>query len=378
MKTQKLIISTVGTSLLTNQIDRQNEGHWFLELSNHANETLTQVPNSVKEKLDILKERAKVQLSQGTLTKIRRASAELNGIYGIYNNDLSQGKQDLHYLIATDTAQGQTTAEIVRDYLLNQGISVNIYTPKGLSTANTSVFSDGIDQIIIWLRETIKPYQADYQIYFNLVGGFKSLQGYLNTLAMFYADAIAYIFEGESSELIIIPRLPITLNLSLIEAHKLPLLLMSASADLNPSDYPNIPEALVYILDQEMTLSTWGKLVWGEAKESILSDKLIDFPSLVYEESFREDYNRIKESRKRIKLQEMLAKVSVILEKANGNTAALKANNAGGILYDSYTGKHSGIDHFRLNDDWRVSCQSFEGKLILRHFGKHDYVNNNP
>jgi putative CRISPR-associated protein (TIGR02619 family) len=378
MKTKKLIISTVGTSLLTNQIDRQNEGHWFKELSNYANETLTQVPDSVKEILEILKERAKTQLSQGNLAKIRRASAELNGIYGIYHNDLSQGKQDLHYLIATDTAQGQMTAEIVQDYLLNQGLIVNSYTPKGLSTANTAVFSEGIDQIIVWLQESIKPYQESYQIYFNLVGSFKSLQGYLNTLAMFYADAIAYIFEGENSELIIIPRLPITLDFSLIEVHKLPLLLMSEGAELTPSDYPNLPEALVYSLDNEMTLSTWGKLVWGEAKEAILSGNLIDFPRLVYEESFRADYNSTKDSKKRIKLQETLAKVSVILEKSKGNTAALRGNNAGGIFYDSYTGKHSGIDHFRLNDDWRVSCIIEKGQLVLRHFGKHDYVNNNP
>ncbi|MGK7939087.1 MAG: putative CRISPR-associated protein [Crocosphaera sp.] len=380
-----LIISTVGTSLLTNQINRETERHWFAQLSNYANEKIESLPSDVKDILEILKNRALTQLNQGNVSQVRRASAELNGIYGIYDNNINQGKQDLHYLISTDTAQGKITAEIVKFYLLEQGLSVNIFAPVGLSTANTSVFSDGIDQLIIWLREKIViPYQNHYKIYFNLVGGFKSLQGYLNTLAMFYADAIAYIFEGKNAELITIPRLPITIDRSLIEAYKLPLALMKAVTEVKKpmeikvNDYPDIPEALVYIVDDEMTLSTWGKLVWEECKNEILLRDLLEFPRLVYLDSFREDYKKNKDVSQRVNLQETLAKVSVLLEKSQGNTAILRSNNAGGILYDSYTGKQSHLDHFRLNDDWRISCFPQKGKLYLRHFGKHDYVNKNP
>jgi hypothetical protein len=377
--TAKIIISTVGTSLLTNQIQRETEPVWFKELSDHANLTLNQIPESVKIILEILKLRASEQLQESSLTQIRRASAELNGIYGIYDNDISQGKQDLHYLIATDTAQGKITAEIVRDHLLSQGLSASMYTPSGLSTANTSAFSDGINQLIIWLREDIaKPYKDSYKIYFNLVGGFKSLQGYLNTLAMFYADAIAYIFEGANAELITIPRLPITIDKSEIQKHKVPLALMDAGAELKPNDYLNIPESLVYIVEQEMTLSTWGKLIWGECKEQFLSENLLDLPQLEYGDTFREDYNKTKEPFKRIKLQETLAKVAALLEISHGDTAILRANNAGGVLYDTYTGKHSEFDHFRVTQDWRVSCIKKSSKLYLRHFGSHDYVNDNP
>lgn len=388
MKKERLpfvIISTVGTSLLTNQINRETERHWFGQLSNYANQKIESIPLDVKEILEILKNRALTQLKEGNISQVRRASAELNGIYGIYENNINQGKQDLHYLIATDTAQGKITAEIIKSYLLEQGLSVNIFSPSGLSTANTSVFSDGIDQLIVWLREEIaNSYQDHYKIYFNLVGGFKSLQGYLNTLAMFYADAIAYIFEGKKSELITIPRLPITIDRSVIEVYKLPLALMKAVTEVKEpmeikvNDYPDIPEALVYFVDDEMTLSTWGKLVWEECKNEILLGDLLEFPRLVYLDIFREDYKRNKDVSQRIKLQQTLAKVSVLLEKSGGDTAILRSNNAGGILYDSYTGKQSHLDHFRLNDDWRISCFPENGKLYLRHFGKHDYVNKNP
>lgn len=381
----KIIISTVGTSLLTNQINRETERHWFQKLAAHANQQLTEIPDEVQEILESLETRAATQLRQENLSKIRRASAELNGIYGIYNNNINQGKQDLHFLIATDTAQGQITAEIVKNYLLEKGLSANLYTPSGLSTANTTVFSEGIDQLIVWLREDIvKPYRKSYKIYFNLVGGFKSLQGYLNTLAMFYADAIAYIFEGDNSELITIPRLPITLDYSVMKTYEVPFALMKAvtevkgGGEIKLKDYPSIPEALVYVVEEEMTLSTWGKLVWGECKDEILSGSLLTFPSLVYLDTFREDYKKIKDQTKRVKLQETLAKVAVLLHQSQGDTAILRANHAGGILYDTYTGKYSNIDHFRVNQNWRVSCTVEEGKLVLRHCGEHDYVNKNP
>jgi len=37
------------------------------------------------------------------------------------------------------------------------------------------------------------------------------------------------------------------------------------------------------------------------------------------------------------------------------------------------------IDHFYIkNTGWRVSCIAKDGKLYLRHYGKHDDVNDNP
>jgi putative CRISPR-associated protein (TIGR02619 family) len=151
-----------------------------------------------------LSERAKQKLGQSQVPQIRAASAELNGIYGLYQEQLVRGKQDIHWLIATDTAQGRKSAEIVQSFLRSHDISLNanIYVPPGLSTASTRAFGDGIDQLIAWMQETIPPFKEDgYQISFNRVGSFKSLQGYLNTIGMFYADEMIYIFEGKDSNL---------------------------------------------------------------------------------------------------------------------------------------------------------------------------------
>ena len=166
----KVIISTVGTSLLTNQINRAEpqEKDWYSKMRDTANLSEEQTPDDVKKIINTLKERANKKLEEANIAQIRRASAELNGIYGVYQEDLNRGREDIHFLIATDTMQGKTTAEIVEDFLKEQGIyNTTVQAPKGLSTASTGDFSLGIDDLINWLEKSIQPLkQSHYKIIF--------------------------------------------------------------------------------------------------------------------------------------------------------------------------------------------------------------------
>jgi putative CRISPR-associated protein (TIGR02619 family) len=376
---RRVILSTIGTSLLTNQINRANpeEKDWYSHLRDTANLNEKETPQSVKDIISTLKQRADVQLSDAKIPQIRRASAELNGIYGVYQEDLSQGREDYHFLIATDTIQGKTTAQIVEDFLRKQGLTnTSIYSPSGLSTASTEAFSGGIDTLIVWLQETIPPLkESKYKICFNLVGSFKSLQGYLNTIGMFYADEIIYIFEGEKSDLITIPRLPISVDTSLIKPYTMQLALLNAGAGLSPQETAGIPETMLGEAYGQMTLSTWGQLIWNQCKDDLLCGDLIPFSRLEYQDTFRADYNRVKEKHKRVKLQETLATVTRLLDESNGDTAILRQH--GGIQYDRYVNKGN-VDHFRVTQDTRVSNTITQGKLILRRYGLEPEVNNNP
>ncbi len=375
----RVIISTIGTSLLTNQINRANpqEKDWYSQLRDVANLNDKQTPNNIKKIISTLKQRADKLLSNAQIPQIRRASAELNGIYGIYQDYLPKAKEDYHYLIATDTSQGKTTAEIVEAFLRKQGLNnIAIYTPPGLSTASTEAFSNGIDELMVWLQKTIPTFkESKYKIYFNLVGSFKSLQGYLNTIGMFYADEIIYIFEGEKSDLITIPRLPISVDTSLIKPYTMQLALLDAGAGLSPKETVGIPEMMLGEVDGKITLSTWGQLIWNQCKDDLLAGDLIPFARLEYQDNFRADYNKIKEKYKRVKLQETLAKVTRLLNESNGDTAILKQH--GGVQYDRYVNK-SNIDHFRITQGIRVSNTVSGGKLILRRYGLEPEVNNNP
>ncbi|WYL93687.1 MAG: putative CRISPR-associated protein [Gloeotrichia echinulata IR180] len=376
---RRVVISTIGTSLLTNQINRANpeEKDWYSHLRDTANKNLQETPENVKDIISTLKQRADAQLASAKIPQIRRASAELNGIFRIYQEDLIKGKEDYHFLIATDTAQGQTTAQIVEDFLRRQGLTnTSIYAPSGLSAASTEAFSLGIDALIVWLQENIPPFkERQYKICFNLVGSFKSLQGYLNTIGMFYADEIIYIFEGEKSDLITIPRLPISVDSSLIKPYTMQLALLNAGAGLAPDKTVGIPEAMLAEIDGKMTISTWGQLIWNQCKDDLLSGDLIAFSRLEYQDSFRADYNRVREPHKRVKLQETLATVTRLLDESIGDTAILRQH--GGIQYDRYVNKGN-IDHFRVTQDTRVSNTIADGKLILRRYGLEPEVNSHP
>lgn len=367
---RRVVISTIGTSLLTNQINRSHhdEKDWYNQLRDTANLTLEQTPKEVQEIIETLKIRATQKLAQSSVPQIRSASAELNGVYGLYQEKLEQGRQDMHWLIATDTAQGTETAKIVEAFLLSKGLSAQSYTPKGLCTASTRSFADGIDQLLTQLDAMIEGYE---NVCFNLVGGFKSLQAYLNTIGMFYADESIYIFEGINSEVIIIPRLPIKIDESAIEPYKLQLALMAAGGEVKHSEVSRIQEALIFVVGDEVTLSNWGKLIWNQSKNKILSGDLLPFPRIQYQDSLIRDYKATKGEAERVKLQETLAKIAYILDKSNGDRSALTGD--GGVQLETY--KNTNIDHFRVTLSLRVSCQIIKGNnLLLRYYGTHEHV----
>ena len=249
-----------------------------------------------------------------------------------------------------------------------------MYTPEKLSTANNEFFNQGIDNLLDWLDRRVKENKENkekkYEIYFNLVGGFKALQGCMNTMGMFYADKIIYVFEGASSNLITIPRLPITVDYSRLAPHVPTLALLDAGAGLSPSQTQNVPEAMVAEINEKMTLSNWGQLIWNQCKDDFLSQELQEFPRLYYDPNrFTIDYNNISTAQEKVKLQTTLAKVSYLLEASKGNTRAL----AKPVSYYAYQGIE-GVDHFYVGMDWRVSCKMSNGILELRHYGTHNYV----
>src|SRR5699024_7664299 len=128
------------------------------------------------------------------------------GILGIYENNWNKCEKDIHFLLATDTYQGKLTAELLKEFLSRKVQSAQVIVPKNLNTKTKEDFKAGIRDLLKWCEDVLPGYKdAGYEIIFNLTGGFKSLQGYLNTIGMFYADSISYIFEG-ADELISIPK----------------------------------------------------------------------------------------------------------------------------------------------------------------------------
>lgn len=375
---RRLVISTVGTSLLTNAVNEDKDPKkWISDLTKTANWTQEKIESSsdyayvFSKIIKPLQERVEENLDDSNIIEIREMSAELNGIYGLYDEKIEEGRYDTHILITTDTAQGKATSQLLESFLRSKGIenTFPLIQPE-LSISSTTVFTEAMAKLIPDMLEMLKKYKDDkYQICFNLVGGFKALQGYFNTIGMFYADEIIYVFEG-SHEVVKIPKLPIAIDIEKVEKYKVQLAMMEVGAI--PSyweEAKEVPQEWRIVVDKEMILSTWGQLVWDRCKEELLSQNLLIFPKINYADSFTEDYKKIRSNQDRIKLQETIAKVAQKLTVSKGSTEILFG---GGLDFNRYT--NTSIDHFRVNDSLRVTCQASGDTLQLRFYGTHDHV----
>jgi CRISPR/Cas system-associated protein Csm6 len=72
-------------------------------------------------------------------------------------------------------------------------------------------------ELIEWCEQTPPTFrEKQIKVVFNLTGGFKSTNGWLQTLGMFYAGEIVYIFESQS-EMLRIPRIPVAIDTAAVQ-----------------------------------------------------------------------------------------------------------------------------------------------------------------
>lgn len=369
---QRVVLSTVGASIATNNTSRD-----FSERVRKQANAQTLTPDLAGELEQHLEDIA-IRMINGALevSAIRRLSAELNGLFAFYEGDLRQGARDQQILIATDTVVGRGCAAVVRRFLESRGLKVIVEIPPGLNTSSTEAFSSGIKELIYWCDTTLRGYRdQQYQILFNLVGAFKAVQGYLNTIGMFYADAMLYLFEGEDQP-IIIPRLPIRIDQTQIHDHASVLALLAENRnDGIPLDLVvGLADTFYEAIDGLATITDWGELTWAGARRDIYREQLLTFPRLTYAPSFEKDVERHrKEIEHIVDLQATLAQLSLKMLQANGDTSVLKGGKAGGLLAQEFKGKPINgepSDHLRLTQEYRIVFQSdHKGGLILYRFG---------
>ncbi len=371
----KVIVSVVGTSILTNQPIDNDIRNLLIKT---ANKTKSDIE---KDDLDIINKRIdklEAILDKSDVSDWKKRSAEANGIlsYGVPD------KSDSHLLLSTDTYQGRQTARLIQKFLKSCGCTdVQIFTPDRFTTSSAEDFRKGMVQVVEWCEQTVKSYKdKNYHVVFNLTGGFKAVQGYMNTLGMIHADEIIYTFENEGSELIRIPHLPLEIDNSLAEENAVTFAILNHIGQidckkLNPSGVSELYIESVNIDGVDYcSLTAWGKLIWLKCKKDVLSGKLHDWPMVRVEDSFKRDFDRIQDKDFRADIQDAVSRASALLLESNGDIGKLKED--GGIQYEVYKNK-DGIGHFRVSGSRRISCKPIDGILALRHCGEHD-VNDNP
>lgn len=302
----KVIVSTCGTSLLTNQTD--NELRNLLMKTANLQEKDLSPENRAKISAHI--EQIKNNFQSMELIEVKKYSAELNGILTYYQDKIpkGQGMPDYHFLIVSETYQGAKVGEIIGDWLRQYNLIVEVVKIDDLTTNNRNNFRLAMSELINWCRNTLKGYRdSGYEIIFNLTGGFKSVQGFLQTVGMFYADECVYIFQF-SSELLRIPRLPIKLNAEEFVGENLTVFRkLNSNFPVTKSECEKIPETFLCFLEEEESvigLSEWGDLIWNEVKSSYYRQELL-LPltdKLVYSEEFKKNIQDLKNEPKKIEL----------------------------------------------------------------------------
>lgn len=322
-KTQ-LIVSTCGTSLLTNNRN-QNERNLINRYANKKDRS--EIPDEDVEALKTIIGQVRDTLPNASLNDIARLSAELNALIKFYGGQ-SFAPHDHHYLICTDTWLGEEAATLVEGWLLQQGCrQVHVRRQTDLQTANLQTFQLALSDLVKWCQNELdlKGYRtAGYYIVFNMTGGFKSVQGFLQTLAMFYADESIYIFES-GKELLRIPRLPVVMDARrVVSEHMTTFRRLANGLVVDNESTIGIPETMLLRIDQEVCLSAWGQLVWEETKKELYGEQIYPSPDpkISYSKRFEESIRGLSKERI-ITINRRIDDLACHLVKTNQNIRSL-------------------------------------------------------
>ncbi len=196
-----------------------------------------------------------------------RLSAEYNGLFCFYGGRFAP--DDQHWLLATDTWLGRQTANILEEVL---GATAQTKHITDLRTEDLQAFRLAMAELVRICDEEIKP--LGMHVVFNLTGGFKSVQGFMQALGMLYADETIYVFES-SKELLRLPRLPLRLDAEAKVRDSLRVFQrLEARLPVTHEASGNMPDMFLFEVDGQVTLSEWGELVWRQTREALLEERI--------------------------------------------------------------------------------------------------------
>lgn len=266
----KTYICTTGTSILTKRginIERfknQPLSYW----KDHEDDILA-AQDRVYESLERFK-RLPIQ------AQLDDTSAEIKSLI-----KMGVDPNDRVILIASDTVDGKLSAELVKAFLKEREIclEVEIQEVKGLQAIDAVLFQrEGLRNLLTFLVS-----RGNEDIVFNLTGGFKSVVPYLSLIGMLFNKPVRYIHE-DSEDVITLSNVPILLNdgLLLLVEDKLRKIEKETSIsktewhrgiDFNDRRF----DSLIEEEGGQITLSGLGLLFWERFK--------LDYP----EELFRDE-----------------------------------------------------------------------------------------
>jgi len=308
MTTQLLLLSTCGTSILTNPADSKTR-QWLTEIANVA--TLSGADD---KRLKDHVAKCKDHLWKADAAQRRKLSAELNGIAAVL--DQWKPRRIQHLLIHTDTVTGRAAADLVAAILEKDGQQVQLLTAGGLRTDDFPSFREALAELTKLFEESIPNYrEKDWTTLFNLTGGFKSVNAYIQALGMLYADRCVFLFESASA-LMEIPRLPVRLaDVDEVRAHMTLFRQLANGYSVVAEAVRGVPDSLLLVNEGQVATSIWGDVVWKRVRKTLLAETLLNplSPKLVVNDAVRRTFEDLP-ANQRVEINEALDALSAHLD----------------------------------------------------------------
>lgn len=215
-----IIITTVGTSLLTNLTKEDYYSSFNFDLSKSQRTVISQ--GELKSECADIESAISIHLNgdekyptNETYGININASAEIKSICKIAN-----GNPSTVYLLATDTFMSEYAAKLIQEYL-NERNGLIVNKPVRINDLDVERPNDfeqaGFEKLVGKLEE-IRAKHDEKQIVLNISGGYKALIPFLTIYAQIRNLPVKYIYEN-SNELISINKAPLDFDWEIIERH---------------------------------------------------------------------------------------------------------------------------------------------------------------
>jgi putative CRISPR-associated protein (TIGR02619 family) len=263
-----LYLSTCGTSLLTNFA----RDHVKLVYA-HANApSADDVPREARATLQALLDTTRDRFLAYDDAESRRASAEYNPLSLLGALEGSHRTNE-HVLLHTDTWLGRAVAEILAEKIRAHCPTVWCHTVPELRSTTTAELRPALAALARWCADELPSRSArKLRVVFNLTGGFKSVQGFLQTVGMLYADECVYVFES-GHEVLRLPRLPVCLDIEGAVRRGCDVFRrLDVGYPVTQASAAGIPETLLDPIDGQVILSPWGELSWASVRSRLLAE----------------------------------------------------------------------------------------------------------
>lgn len=268
-----IIFSTCGTSIITHGLDKE-QTQLILAHSNCDEEMIRRT--SRWNDIQCIIRCAENKFLHASNNEAVNMSAEWNCLFNYMQKKNTSFSEWTHYLIPTDTYFGKEIAKILHTRLQNHQADSIILEQRYLQTADAYKFKEGVTELTAQIEEMV--HSTNYkQIVFNLTGGFKALNAYLQSLATLFAATSIYLFE-RSTEIIEIPSLPLKIDLDVFTQNIDLFQKLEMQLELSPTEITHIQSALILNCDGIIDWSVWGQALWRKSKQQIYQ-KMLHIPS---------------------------------------------------------------------------------------------------